>query len=553
MNFQTDSYYTLTGQPPFAGETLADTLSMVMSAKPVPPSRHNPEVAPELEAICLTCLAKDPKRRYRSAKELAEALEACRSDKDGVFRWSRFKRPIALSLLLLALAAAAHRVVEKVLWRNHRGTTAVSSMPEGGLELENDPNTLLLLHCNGSLNGDGGEQPESITGVTFANGKVGGGAYFSKANEVLFSKSNNLSVTAGTLEFWIKPRWNGRDGKSHGILAIGETGGFVIGKDSADNWRLIFNRYGGNGRNLEGELAFNTEWGSNEWHHMAFVWTRAVCKAYVDGRLVKEVHNRFPPPDVLVPNFRLGSDKDDAVDAVLDEIRISDRERTADEVEQSYLRANSTTPLGLVNAAHVATSCLPAPDGMIGWWPGDTDFRDLRASNHGTPLNGVSVGEGKVGAAFNFSSADAAVRIPYHEGFNFNGESQFTVAAWVRPKSSELPQAIVVKSPGSGRWDWGLYCMPDGRFMAGNDTYHGLVWSRSVFPDTWSHVAFTYNRGIWKMFHNGTQTASATGAFITQSKGAIAIGRKGDSTGAADSFMGAVDEVQIFDRVLNGE
>jgi serine/threonine-protein kinase len=67
-------YALLTGRPPFLGETAFHTLQQVVSERPVPPSRLQPAVAPEPEAICLRCLEKSPARRYGSARELADDL-----------------------------------------------------------------------------------------------------------------------------------------------------------------------------------------------------------------------------------------------------------------------------------------------------------------------------------------------------------------------------------------------------------------------------------------------------------------------------------------------
>jgi serine/threonine protein kinase/photosystem II stability/assembly factor-like uncharacterized protein len=67
-------YELLTGRPPFRGETALETLQQVVADPPQPPSRLRPGVPPELEAICLKCLKKDPAARYASAEALADAL-----------------------------------------------------------------------------------------------------------------------------------------------------------------------------------------------------------------------------------------------------------------------------------------------------------------------------------------------------------------------------------------------------------------------------------------------------------------------------------------------
>lgn len=68
-------YATLTGNPPFRGETLAQTLLKAQVEEAVPPRDHNPQIAEELEQICLKCIEKEPENRFQSAGELADALE----------------------------------------------------------------------------------------------------------------------------------------------------------------------------------------------------------------------------------------------------------------------------------------------------------------------------------------------------------------------------------------------------------------------------------------------------------------------------------------------
>ena len=71
------AYFLTTARPVFDGETYYEIVSKHMHAVPEPPSRHAPEgIPPELEALILACLEKDPDRRPSGARELRHRLEA---------------------------------------------------------------------------------------------------------------------------------------------------------------------------------------------------------------------------------------------------------------------------------------------------------------------------------------------------------------------------------------------------------------------------------------------------------------------------------------------
>ncbi len=67
-------YELLTGDVPFNAETPVETLRQVIDLPPVPPRRIRATIPPDLETICLKCLAKLPQDRYASANALANDL-----------------------------------------------------------------------------------------------------------------------------------------------------------------------------------------------------------------------------------------------------------------------------------------------------------------------------------------------------------------------------------------------------------------------------------------------------------------------------------------------
>ena len=63
-------YELLVGRPPFVGESPVSVAYQHVREMPVPPSQLDPVVTPDIDAVTLKALAKDPADRYQSAREM---------------------------------------------------------------------------------------------------------------------------------------------------------------------------------------------------------------------------------------------------------------------------------------------------------------------------------------------------------------------------------------------------------------------------------------------------------------------------------------------------
>ncbi|AKS31671.1 Stk1 family PASTA domain-containing Ser/Thr kinase [Mycolicibacterium goodii] len=67
-------YEILTGEPPFIGDSPVAVAYQHVREDPVPPSRRHSDVTPELDAVVLKALAKNPDNRYQTAAEMRADL-----------------------------------------------------------------------------------------------------------------------------------------------------------------------------------------------------------------------------------------------------------------------------------------------------------------------------------------------------------------------------------------------------------------------------------------------------------------------------------------------
>lgn len=125
-------YEILTGQPPYTGKDKTEILRRVREEDPQRPGTLRP-VAPALEAVCLTALARQPERRYASARELAAEIENWLADEPvrvwrepvsvRAGRWARRHKPILTAAAALLVTAVVALAVSTALVLHEKGKT----------------------------------------------------------------------------------------------------------------------------------------------------------------------------------------------------------------------------------------------------------------------------------------------------------------------------------------------------------------------------------------------------------------------------------------------
>jgi hypothetical protein len=119
-------YLALTGEYPFAGETLVTLTVQIAESAPASPRSLEPAVPRAVEQVCLRALEKDPNRRPANAAAFADALEAALAgDETG----GTPQRALAL-VLGLALVAAP------ILWFLRAPGSPTSETPAPPAERE---------------------------------------------------------------------------------------------------------------------------------------------------------------------------------------------------------------------------------------------------------------------------------------------------------------------------------------------------------------------------------------------------------------------------------
>jgi Leucine-rich repeat (LRR) protein len=214
-----------------------------------------------------------------------------------------------------------------------------------------------------------------------------------------------------------------------------------------------------------------------------------------------------------------------------------------------------------------AASCFPAPNGLIGWWPGDGNALTIVGTNNGTLQGGATAtNAGFIGNTFTFDGTNNFVQIPDSPILH---PTNFTVEAWVR--FSGLDSAGSGGSPAGDQYIFFHQNTRSADFegidlsktrIAGSDRFRFLVSSATgqfaemesatvISTGVWYHVAAVRGSNFNQLYINGALEVQTNVAFA-QDYGPqpLFFGSSGQSYWD-HKFKGNLDEVSFYNRPLS--
>lgn len=215
----------------------------------------------------------------------------------------------------------------------------------------------------------------------------------------------------------------------------------------------------------------------------------------------------------------------------------------------------------------------PPPQGIVAWWPGDLDGRDISGAHLGTLSGDATVGSGHVGQGFHFGG-NGAVDVADSPSLNF-GISDFSVEFWIQFSNLQHGANGVLSKDSftgdvSSATGWLINICSDcgdgghgvggggfgfeTRRLIGNTGPHTHArWDTSnLSTGVWYHVVAVRGSSILKLYIDGVLRASTPEPAPTDvnTPAGLTIGTLNPIH--TQSFNGLLDEVTLFGRALSG-
>jgi hypothetical protein len=227
-----------------------------------------------------------------------------------------------------------------------------------------------------------------------------------------------------------------------------------------------------------------------------------------------------------------------------------------------------------VAIAENGSRCTPPPLGMAAWLRGDSIAVTDATGNDARSIEGIvirtmwgdvraNLTAGRVGRAFYLSGLNSYTSDSYFPTRPMGTRGPLSVTAWILPSSTVDNQSIVSKYDAVSAGVSFDFSLRGGRLYfevnQSNEVSRSVVTKNDVvLPGSFQHVAATFDplSQAIAIFVNGSSVPvniinSGTVTSIRERSAKVSIGGlPGAVNSITQNFRGAIDEVQIYNRVL---
>lgn len=366
----------------------------------------------------------------------------------------------------------------------------------------------------------------------------------SQASYIAFRDSNSIDIISSfTLECWISP-----------VNSLSPAFQIIMEKragSSPNGYTLYLNNGAVSIRtNSTTRLVGNTILQNNTWTHIAGTYEASsnLFSIYINGILDTSAIVTSASPVSNTDSLRIGKGNvNNPFAGLMDELRIWSKALNA-----ADLYRFRRTSLGINSGVYsmLALSVTFQQKESMG---ADFTLADMTLNNGTGRNNGVNA----------FDQSDRpSVTISPNQCVELNGSTDFltgpdnpdvspvnavTLEAWIYPRNVTGTKVIIQK----GQTDINYNLRMTGNLLSANiNELVNFVSTKTITPDIWTHVAFTYNstNGKYAFYTNGIKTGEGTnsaGPVINGSEN-LYIGSNGTSQ---NFFNGFLDEIRISNYV----
>lgn len=386
-------------------------------------------------------------------------------------------------------------------------------------------------------------------------GKLGNSVYFNKNNALVNTNelANHLAASQSkslSLSFWV-------------IYSNANTSlsTFVEFFESLfmRNSNLTFGMLGSG--NAWSSTHANAMLNNQGWRHVVVVYDAPSfsLQLYLDGELTRQLVINGNDMMRLTPNFILGAGTNNNVfnwtdkgfEGRLDEMYLYNRVLSASEVlDLFYLR--------------VAPATEVSGDKLVAYYDFNTDANNKAGNNFNltaVTLNSevgapAFINDGKAGGAASFNGNNAFWNQTEFASYSADSDKSLTISTWIRHRNNNTKQFFT------------MFELFESMFLRSNVSF-GISRANAIFnatsgnvslpPNQWVHVTAIYDQveSQIRLHVNGDLRATITGITGFHAYNSVFMVGAGANNAtpnfATKGFVGDIDEMYIFNRVLNKE